>query len=158
MGHRSSRLHQEPLRAVQAHTGPAHLPHPASSSIGHYGSGEEVDIVNTPGRDEAINLISRFFDTVGAVLPYVNQPALLESFDKIVGPSESRQRPPSRVAKALRSIVFAHALSTQDVGAAEPFYRRTLSLLDPKTLYAPSLELRMSTNIFSTAYLLIINH
>ncbi|KAI1027023.1 hypothetical protein LB504_008086 [Fusarium proliferatum] len=149
LGHRSSRLHQEPLRAVQAHTGPAHLPHPASSSIGHYGSGEEVDIVNTPGRDEAMNLISRFFDTVGAVLPYVNQPALLESFDKIVGPSESRQRPPSRVAKALRSIVFAHALSTQDVGAAEPFYRRTLSLLDPKTLYAPSLELLQALLLLS---------
>ncbi|UPK95844.1 hypothetical protein LCI18_006779 [Fusarium solani-melongenae] len=149
LGHRSSRLHQEPLRAVQAHTGPVHLPHPASSSITHYESVDEVDIVNTPGRDEAMNLISRFFDTVGAVLPYVNQPALLDSFDKIAGPSESHPKSSNRAVKALRSIIFAHALSTRDAAAAEPFYRRTLSLLDPKTLYAPSLELLQALLLLS---------
>lgn len=105
-----------------------------------------------------MNLISRFFDTVGAVLPYVNQPALLDSFDKIAGPSESHPKSSNRAVKALRSIIFAHALSTRDAAAAEPFYRRTLSLLDPKTLYAPSLELRMLINICLITQALITNH
>ncbi|RFN54496.1 c6 transcription factor [Fusarium flagelliforme] len=149
LGHRSSRLHQESLRAVQAHTGPARIPHPASSSIGHYGSVDEFDIVNTPGRDEAMNLISRFFDTVGALLPYVNQSALVASFDKISGPSESQSESSNRAVKALRSIIFAHALSTRDAAAAEPFYRGTLSLLDPKTLYTPCLELLQTLLLLS---------
>ncbi|RGP81151.1 c6 transcription factor [Fusarium longipes] len=149
LGHRSSRLHQEPLRAVQAHTGLAHLPHPASSSISHYGSVDEADVANTPGGNEAMNLISRFFDTVGAVLPYINQPALLDSFDKISGPSESHPKSSNSVVKALQSIIFAHALSTQNAAAAEPFYRRTLKLLDPKTLYAPSLELLQTLLLLS---------
>ena len=105
-----------------------------------------------------MNLISRFFDTVGAVLPYINQPALLDSFDKIAGPSESHPKSSNRAVKALRSIIFAHALSTRDAAAAEPFYRRTLSLLDPKTLYAPSLELRMLINICLITQALITNH
>jgi len=94
-----------------------------------------------------MNLISRFFDSVGAVLPYVNQSALVDSFDKISGPSESRPESSNRAVKALQSIIFAHALATRDAAAAEPFYRGTLSLLDPKTLYTPCLELRMLISI-----------
>jgi hypothetical protein len=42
--------------------------------------------------------------------------------------------------QALLNIVFAHALATAEDGAAEPFYRRALNLLDEKGLYLPTIE------------------
>lgn len=109
----------------------------------HHGSYGNDD-ATIPPREEAIGWIALFSDTVGAILPYISQPAILEILDKI---EEAALRPsPSsnRAAKALLSIVFAHALSTRDADASEHYYRQTLSLLDPRTLYAPSLELRTS--------------
>ncbi|KAM5354985.1 hypothetical protein ACJ41O_001631 [Fusarium nematophilum] len=134
LGHRSTRLHQEPLRFIQSGTGSAQLPQPPSSSIGNYGSRENLDTTASPSREDAVKWISRFFDTVGAVLPYVNEPALLEGFDKIERDSAVAEQSSHRAMQALLTVVFAHALSTQDAAAAEPFYRRTLGLLDPRTL------------------------
>lgn len=54
------------------------------------------------------------------------------------------EQPCTRALRPLLSIVFAHALSTLSEGSPEPFYRRTLRLLDPKTMYVSSLELRMN--------------
>ncbi|KAM5380818.1 hypothetical protein ACJZ2D_003342 [Fusarium nematophilum] len=149
LGHRSTRLHQEPLRFIQSGTGSAQLPQPPSSSIGNYGSRENLDTTASPSREDAVKWISRFFDTVGAVLPYVNEPALLEGFDKIERDSAVAEQSSHRAMQALLTVVFAHALSTQDAAAAEPFYRRTLGLLDPRTLYAPRLELLQALLLLS---------
>jgi hypothetical protein len=46
------------------------------------------------------------------------------------------------MTRALLYIVFAHALSPSDSARGEDYYRQTLSLLDPKTLYTPTIELR----------------
>jgi hypothetical protein len=104
-----------------------------------------------PERSTAARWISRFFDTVGATLPYVTEPALLAGLEKIQ--TNLRDSDPStRALRPLLSIVFAHALSTLDDEASpEPFYRRTLQLLDPKTMYVSSLELRTSPLLFTTA-------
>ena len=95
-----------------------------------------------PTHDTAVKWISRFFDTIGAVLPYVSELVLLDRLDKVQRSVENEQ-PSVRTKQALLNIVFAHSLSTQNQGSADPYYRRTLNLLDLKTLYIPSLELRM---------------
>ncbi|KAI9151262.1 c6 transcription factor [Paramyrothecium foliicola] len=136
LGYRSSRLYQEPLRSTQTNPGSS-LPRPATSSITYYYNDSSSS--SLPPRDIALGWISQFFETIGAVLPYIHEPALLDAFDKIaVLPKE---QPWNRTTQALLSIVFAHALLTLEGNSAEPFYRRTLSLLDPKTLYTPNLEL-----------------
>lgn len=115
------------------------LPQPPSSSISAYGGTVPHEGI-FPGAQVASKWISRFFDTVGAVVPYVTEPALLEGMEKMDGRTGHGYPVPCSL-QALLSIVFAHALSTLDEGSPEPFYRRTLSLLDPKTLYVSSLEL-----------------
>lgn len=97
-----------------------------------------------PGPLVAIRWITRFFDSVGAVLPYVHESTLLReiSVTRIRG-SEStgkRQHGPAtgRSVQALLSIVFAYALAvggddSHDTGVAaadeHAYYRQSLHLL-----------------------------
>lgn len=94
-----------------------------------------------PQPGEAERLIALFSETVGATLSYVNQPAILEILDRTRENVGVFSSPRARAAKALLAMVFAHAVSTRDAAGAESYYRHALCLLDPKTLYAPSLEL-----------------
>lgn len=76
----------------------------------------------------SIQRIKTFFDTVGHVLPYVNETALLRESDVVSSPRETIRRP-SRSIEALLCIVFAHSLATTNADAAEPFYHRALGLV-----------------------------
>lgn len=96
-----------------------------------------------PSHQTAVSWIGRFFDTVGSVLPYISEPALLESIDRVESKTTTNL-PSMRSVQALLSIVFAHTLSTLEERSAEPYYRRTLGLLDPRTVYVSSLELCQS--------------
>lgn len=144
MGHRSSHLYKEPLWPGRDNRGPAQLPIPPSSSVKAH-LDKDADKPLMPDRGTAVRWISRFFDTVGATLPYMTEPGLLAGLDKVL--RNSRDEPSTRPLRPLLSIVFAHALSTLDEGSPEPFYRRTLRLLDPKTLYVSSLELRTNSSL-----------
>jgi hypothetical protein len=140
LGHRSSRLHQEPLRSAQPHAGQPQLPRPPSSKIAHYYSPESGGASGFPSNEQAMDWISSFFDAVGAILPYVNEPGILDGLNKLRRGTTGTS--PSHMTRALLYIVFAHALSPSDSARGENYYRQTLSLLDPKTLYTPTIELR----------------
>ncbi|KAI5456893.1 hypothetical protein BGZ63DRAFT_494952 [Mariannaea sp. PMI_226] len=81
-----------------------------------------------PDTQTCIEWISRFFETVGSVLPYVKEVHLLREVNKMGG-TVGYDAPQSRPTKALLNAVFAHALSTLDQGSPEPFYHRALGLL-----------------------------
>lgn len=84
--------------------------------------------------------INRFFDTVAAVLPYVSRSALVREIDMIDSRTGTWQSCPSET-RALLNVVFAQALATtSEDGAAEPFYRRALSLLDDRGVYQATIE------------------
>jgi hypothetical protein len=100
-----------------------------------------ADRHNMPDYAAAIELLSRFFDTVGAVLPFVSERTLLGQLENLYSQLAQEQKPPCD-HEALINIVFAHALSTVDGASPGPFYQRSLSLAEAATLCAASLESR----------------
>ncbi|GAO17231.1 hypothetical protein UVI_02057320 [Ustilaginoidea virens] len=92
-----------------------------------------------PGRERAIELLNRFFDTIAVVHPYVGKSVLLREIDVIELRTGTWQSC-SPSMQALLNIVFAYALATYEDGASEPFYRRALGLLDERGLYKPAVE------------------
>ncbi|KAJ9134261.1 C6 transcription factor [Pleurostoma richardsiae] len=95
-----------------------------------------------PGPLTAIQWVTAFFDTVGAVLPYVNESALLREVDTAGSRLENSRTTP-RSVEALLNIVFAHALiATSEADSAEPFYHRAIALvlLDEQTVCNSTLE------------------
>ncbi|KAH7133718.1 fungal-specific transcription factor domain-containing protein [Dactylonectria macrodidyma] len=81
-----------------------------------------------PNPQTCIDWIARFFDTVGSVLPYISEGPLLREANRM-GSRIWIDSSHSRSTKALLYIVFAHALSTLDDGAPDPFYHKSLGLL-----------------------------
>lgn len=110
--------------------------------------GEPTDAAPAPEDDDsfpgprlAVAWTTRFFDTVGAVLPYIGEPEVFREIDRI--DSQEAWQSASRATQALLSIIFAQALySLGGGGSPEPYYRRALSLLDEKTVYVPTIEAR----------------
>ena len=94
-----------------------------------------------PGRAIALKWVDIFLSTVAAATPYVTKAPLARAIDMIDSQTGTWQST-SAPTQALLNIVFAHALSTSEDGAAEPYYRRALSSLDEKLLYLPSVESR----------------
>lgn len=92
------------------------------------------------GSHESLELIKRFFDTIGGALPFISQPTLIDEVHRGTDKLEGRRS--SRSSKALLNIVFAHALSTVDGGLPEPFYHKALGLLlmDEQNVCTSNLE------------------
>ena len=132
LGHRRNSFFKERLKSSQNQV---LKPTPYPFSKTPRSSSQEASL---PTHDTAVQLISRFFDTIGATLAHVSESAILDTLDKL----ESGREPSStRTAQALLNIVFAHALSVEAEGPPELYYEQDLNLLDLKTLYVPSLEL-----------------
>uniref|UniRef100_A0A0B7KKS7 Zn(2)-C6 fungal-type domain-containing protein n=1 Tax=Bionectria ochroleuca TaxID=29856 RepID=A0A0B7KKS7_BIOOC len=148
LGHRKIRLFQEPLRQIRANEGPLQLPRPQPSCIGEYYGRYSSIPGSMPDHETAISWIARFFDTVGAVLPYISESAVTDSLERVE--SSADDVPAPRSVQALLYIVFAHSLSVTNTQMAEPFYLRTLSALDPRTLYTPSIELLQALLLVSS--------
>lgn len=129
-GHRGTLSYQQEserqhLPVPEGSRGRTVLPrHP--SGMDHPGTHGKDDVYASPLT--SIHRIKKFFDTVGQVLPYVNESALLRESDVVSSPRETNRRP-SRSIEALLCIVFAHSLATTDPDAAEPFYHRALGLV-----------------------------
>lgn len=96
------------------------------------------ELYTLPPKEEATLLLDRFFCTVNMVLPYISKSDLLEEYHKA-----TEQCPPKfrRVLLALLNIVWAHASSSLGNPRQEDFYRRSVSLLDSRTIERPSYEL-----------------
>lgn len=98
------------------------------------------ELYTLPSKEEAVLLLDRFFSTINMVLPYISKPDLLEEYHKA-----TEQRPPKfrRVLLALLNIVWAHASASLGNARQEGFYRKSVALLDSRTLERPSYELGM---------------
>lgn len=84
-----------------------------------------------PAEDELIRLLERFFTTIGAVIPCIDEAALLEYW---TGFSKDKTRLIPRTAYALVNIIMAHASATMLDGNPILYYRRSLDLLDMQTV------------------------
>ncbi|CAK7229009.1 hypothetical protein SCUCBS95973_007072 [Sporothrix curviconia] len=92
-----------------------------------------------PSPTVARQWVTLFFDTVGAMLPYVSETSLLKEIEAAAGDRSALR---SRSTEGLLSIVFAHALvaaGKEDV--AEPFYHRAvaLQLLEEQAVATPTM-------------------
>lgn len=135
------------FRQVGANDGPRRLPLPPLKVV----TAERQPLPQEdsfPGRKLAIDWVNRFFDMVAPVLPFVNKFMLVREIDLIDSRTGTWQSCPSNT-QALMSIVFAHSLAISEDGAAEPFYRRALGLLDEKGLYLPTIEARKYLDPFT---------
>ncbi|CAM1504980.1 Fc.00g106170.m01.CDS01 [Cosmosporella sp. VM-42] len=73
-----------------------------------------------------------FFDTVGAVMPYISETELLKEADTFNAQPRLYHAIMRRDMKALGSIVIAYALATLDGSSPSPFYVQALELLDER--------------------------
>lgn len=89
----------------------------------------------------ALELVTRFLDTVATTLPYVNESLLVKEMQWINTPREAR--PSSPDIRALLNVVFAHSLSVVNEASAEVFYSRAFKLLEGESQHMSSLESRM---------------
>ncbi|KND92065.1 Oleate activated transcription factor 3 [Tolypocladium ophioglossoides CBS 100239] len=140
VSHRSAHRYQEPLRQGQhgaAEEQPQQLAMPAVPASNHLH--QQLDDDSFPGCKAAVEWTVRFFDTVGAVLPYISKPHVLREIDYI-GEQGQDWQAARRSLQALLSIIFAQALHTMEDRSPEPFYRRALGLLNEQTLYLPTVE------------------
>ncbi|CAG9991517.1 unnamed protein product [Clonostachys byssicola] len=98
-----------------------------------------TDITSTetgyPERRVALELISRFSDSTGAVLPFATESALVIEACKISADAELAPG-----VRALLDIVFAHALVSADENAANALYLRAFHILEIQSQHLPSLE------------------
>ncbi|GJN72163.1 hypothetical protein PLICBS_006235 [Purpureocillium lilacinum] len=142
VSHRSTVRYQEPSRqgqATEADEASRAPPLPMMPPSAYRNLQPDDD--SFPGRALAVEWTTRFFDTVGAVLPYVSESQVLREIDVIDARDQGWQMS-QRSAQALLSIIFAQALQTLDDRSPEPYYRRALGLLDEKTLYIPTVDSR----------------
>ncbi|CAK7235278.1 hypothetical protein SBRCBS47491_009238 [Sporothrix bragantina] len=97
------------------------------------------DNYHYPSPTVARQWVTLFFDTVGAMLPYVSETSLLKEIDAAAGDRSALR---SRSTEGLLSIVFAHALvATGKEDVAEPFYHRAvaLQLLEEQAVATPTM-------------------
>lgn len=94
-------------------------------------------------RQIAPALVRKFFVTIGAVLPVVDEVEIMaeiDKFDSQACPCEVYTRP----LRALLSIVFAYALYTTDNKFAESYYYQALALLNSTRFSISSIESGMA--------------
>ncbi|PHH71503.1 hypothetical protein CDD82_6479 [Ophiocordyceps australis] len=101
-------------------------------------AGHETDD-SFPLPEKARSWTTRFFDTVGTVLPHVGQPEMWRIVARVIDGGLAWSAV-DRAAQALLSIMFAQVLHTLDERSPEPFYRRALALLDEKALHIPTID------------------
>lgn len=84
-----------------------------------------------PSEDELIKLLKRFFISVGAVVPCIDEGAFLQYWQDL---SKDKTRVIPRTVYTLVNIMMAHASATLPDGNPMLFYRRSSDLLDMQIL------------------------
>lgn len=96
-----------------------------------------------PERQVALELAARFFDAVGAILPYTSESIVMKEVHRFYGQSGDGISSSPDI-RALLNIVFAHALLAVNEPSSELFYSRAFSLLENESQHMSTLESRMS--------------
>ncbi|KID93925.1 hypothetical protein MAJ_10113, partial [Metarhizium majus ARSEF 297] len=103
------------------------LPHKTlRESIQEYPSNEE--------------LVARFFDNIGDVLPYVDKVSVMGKLH-VLDEDANESCPSTQSWQALLNIVLAYALYTIDGPSPEPFYRRVINLLYGKAIHLSTIQI-----------------
>ncbi|KAH7007465.1 fungal-specific transcription factor domain-containing protein, partial [Ilyonectria destructans] len=92
-----------------------------------------------PERRVALELAARFFDAVGAILPYTNESIVMKEVHKLCGQAGDGVSSSPDI-RALLNIVFAHALLAVNEPSSELFYSRAFSLLENESQHMSTLE------------------
>jgi len=98
-----------------------------------------------PGGDEVIGLLEVFFATIGAVIPCIDQTALL-GFWK--GYAQDQNRVITRAAYALVNIIMAHASATKLDEKKFLYYHRSSHLLDMHTVQSTRAGIQTGAVLF----------
>lgn len=114
--------HSEPEKAVFEHPRLVSSPH----------------TLFLPAEDELINLLKRFFISVGAVIPCIDEVTFLQYWQELF---KDKTRAMPRTVHILVNIMMAHASATLPHGNPMLFYRRCSDLLD--------MQIVQSTDIYT---------
>lgn len=120
--------------------GNAENPQPGQAPPERHGPSSSAHAHSLPAYDELFNLLDRFFTTVGAVIPCVDEPAFLGYWREC---SKDKSIVIPRTAYALVNIIMAHASATIPDGNPLLFYHRSLGLLDISTVQGTDIHTGM---------------
>ncbi|KID70233.1 hypothetical protein MAN_02747, partial [Metarhizium hybridum] len=84
-------------------------------------------------------LVARFFDTIGDVLPYVDEVSIMGKLH-VLDEDANESCPSTQSWQALLNIVLAYALYTIDGPSPEPFYRRVINLLYGMAIHLSTIQ------------------
>lgn len=86
-------------------------------------------------------LVARFFDTIGDILPYVDEQSVMAKLEVLNdhpgSPDASKQS-----WRALLNIILAYALYTLDGPSPEPYYRNVTNILYGTGIHLSTLQTR----------------
>ncbi|KAK9443287.1 hypothetical protein VB005_04358 [Metarhizium brunneum] len=84
-------------------------------------------------------LVARFFDNIGYVLPYVDEVSIMGKLH-VLDEDANESCPSTQSWQALLNIVLAYALYTIDGPSPEPFYRRVINLLYGMAIHLSTIQ------------------
>ncbi|EXU97559.1 fungal specific transcription factor domain protein [Metarhizium robertsii] len=94
-------------------------------------------------------LVARFFDTIGDVLPYVDEVSIMGKLH-VLNEDANESCPSTQSWQALLNIVLAYALYTIDGPSPEPFYRRVINLLYGMAIHLSTVQTLQALLLLST--------
>lgn len=86
-------------------------------------------------------LVARFFDTIGDVLPYVDEPSVMTKLD-VLDDNTGSSDASTHSWRALLNIILAYALYTLDGPSPEPYYRKVTSILYGTGIHLSTIQTR----------------
>ncbi|KAH6974335.1 fungal-specific transcription factor domain-containing protein [Ilyonectria sp. MPI-CAGE-AT-0026] len=139
LGYNTARRHLEPVWPDQIR-GQETYQTPRGSQSSYQLSNTPTDAgTGLPERRVALELAARFFDAVGAILPYTNESIVMKEIHRLCGQvGDGISSSPD--IRALLNIVFAHALLAVNEPSSELFYSRAFSLLENESQHMSTLE------------------
>jgi hypothetical protein len=94
-------------------------------------------------------LVARFFDTIGDVLPYVEEQTIAAKLH-VLSDDTSSSDATAQSWRALLNIIIAYALYTLDGPSPGPYYRQVTSIIYGTGVHLSTLQTRKLTNLHVT--------
>lgn len=147
LGYNTARRHLEPIWPDQIRGQETYQTSRGSQSSYQLSNTATDAGTGLPERRVALELAARFFDAVGAILPYTNESIVMKEIHRLCGQvGDGISSSPD--IRALLNIVFAHALLAVNEPSSELFYSRAFSLLENESQHMSTLESRTFSIFF----------
>jgi hypothetical protein len=122
-----------------------HMPSVTQATHSLDGRLQSLDLYAIPKEQQLQNLVSRFCNTMGTVLPYIDAKPLVQDSLQLTRESVWQT---SQTGRARLNIMYAHAALVKRSTDAEIFCHRTDGLLQELTLRGSNLELSTRNQTF----------